>query len=179
MMPAPLESILFCPIVELEKLPAAELDVLRRFFLYYLRGMDRKHARRLLRLVRRVVRAPAGEGFQIFVAEERGGPFHRMHRVILSRLFEHQDRFTDEDVMHDWMKLKCWHVDWKDGKPTPASTEFRTCSENRMREFHSKMVDLLRQPWAMHYFWPAMRPVDRHEMVDFILKDPTTEEPTP
>jgi len=39
-----------------------------------------------------IMRADPGEGFQLFRLEERSGPFHRRHRVILERLFQAQER---------------------------------------------------------------------------------------
>lgn len=165
-------DILICPVVPLRHLPDAERDVLRRFFTEHVRGMDPRSHRRWVRFVRDLFNAQAGEGFQLYRAEQRGGPFHRMHRVVLSRLFASQERYTDEDVLHDWLKLKCWFVEWVDGKPVPRSTNFDDCSEDEIREFHRKFVDLMHQPWVQKRFWPHVPAKARAEMVEIVLNGP-------
>lgn len=173
-------SILICPTVQLNSLPDPERDVLRRFFTEHVRGMDRKHDRRFRRLVRDLFNAEPGEGFQLYRVEERGGPYHRMHRAVLTRLFDSQERYTDEDVLHDWLKLKCWFVTWTEGPrgtpiPKPRSTKFSECPEDHIREFHKKMVALLHEPWVQRRFWPHLTPPARQEMLDAILADPKTQ----
>lgn len=165
-------AILVAPMVPLRMLPDQERDVLRRFFTEHVRGMDAKHHRRWVRFVRDLFNAEAGEGFQLYRAEERGGPYHRMHRAVLTRLFDSQERYPSIDALHDWLKLKCWFVEWADGKPRPRSTAFDVCSEDDLREFHNAMVDLLREPGTGRRFWPHLTVAQRHEMVDAILRDP-------
>jgi hypothetical protein len=168
--------ILLCPTVQLHTLPDQERDVLRRFWTEHVRGMDAKHDRRLRRFVRDLFNAEPGEGFQLYWAEERGGRFHRRHRAILRNLFDRQERFSDIDVMHDWLKLKCWHVEWIDGKPKPKTTNFDGCSESEIREFNAKLTDLIGQPWAQRYFWGHLTIPQRHEMADSVLADPNKNE---
>lgn len=169
--------ILICPTVQLHSLPDLDRDVLRRFFCEHVRGMDAKHDKRLRRFVRDLFNAQPGEGFQIYRVEQRGGPFHRRHRVILTRLFNAQETFPDEDLLHDWLKLKCWFVEWEEGPrgnpiPKPRSTAFDVCSEDEIREFHAKFVDLLQQPWAQRKLWPHVLPRQRAEMVEIVLTKP-------
>jgi hypothetical protein len=166
--------ILLCPTVALRTLPDQERDVLRRFFTEHVRGMDRKHDSRWRRFVRDLFNAEPGEGFQLYRAEERGGPFHKMHRAVLTRLFDSQDRYTDEDVLHDWLKLKCWFVTWGEGPrgtpiPIPRSTKFSECSEDDIREFHKKMEALLHEPATQRRFWPHLKAPARQEMLETIL----------
>jgi len=170
-------SILICPTVQLNTLPDPVRDVLRQFFTEWVRGMDRKHDKRWRRFVRDLFHAEPGEGFQLYRAEERGGPFHRMHRAVLTRLFDQQELYQDEDLLHDWMKLRCWFVIWGEGLrgkpiPTPRSTAFDVCSEDEIREFHTRFVDLLHKPWVQRRFWPHLDAARRKEMVDLVLTDP-------
>lgn len=164
--------ILVCPTVPLRQLPDPERDVLRRFFTEHVRGMDAKHHRRWMRFVRDLFNAEPGEGFQLYRAEERGGPYHRMHRAVLTRLFDSQDRYPSINALHDWLKLRCWFVEWVDGKPRPRSTAFDVCSEDDLREFHTAMVDLLHEPWVTRRFWGHLPAPQRAEMVETILRDP-------
>ena len=167
--------ILLCPTVALRSLPDQERDVLRRFFCDHVRGMDAKNDARWRRFVRDLFNAQPGEGFQLYRAEERGGPYHRMHRAVLTRLFESQELYTNEDLLHDWLKLKCWFVDWAEGPrgnpiPKPRSTAFDKCSEDEIREFHKKMEALLHEPWVQRRFWPHLPASRRQEMLDSILE---------
>lgn len=164
--------ILICPRVKLRALPDRDRDVLRQFFTEQLTGMDADHDREWRRLVRDWFNAEPGEGFQLYRAEERDGPFHRRHRAIVGALFAQQEVFWDLDMLHDWLKLKCWHVEWEDGKPVPASTSFDDCSEARVRKFNFKLVHLLQQPWLQRRFWPHLNASQRAEMVDFVLTNP-------
>jgi hypothetical protein len=169
--------ILICPTAQLHSLPDGDRDVLRRFFTEHVRGMDAKHDRRWRRFVRDLFNAEPGEGFQLYRAEERGGPYHRMHRAVLTRLFESQELYKDPDLLHDWLKLKCWFVKWEEGPrgnpiPKPRSTAFDVCSEDEIRELHTKMVALLHEPWVQRRFWPHLPSPKRQEMLDVILTDP-------
>ena len=165
-------AILLSPMVDLRQLPAREQDVLRRFFTQYVRGMDARSHKRWLRLAGDLWRAGAGEGFQLYRAEERSGPFHRWHRAIVGALFERQERFTNPDKLHDYLKLACWFVEWINGYPVPRSTAFDCCSEDEIREFNAKLVDLLHDPIEQRHFWPHLRAQVRREMVEGILANP-------
>lgn len=170
-------AILIAPTVQLHRLPDPERDVLRRFFTEHVRGMDRKHDRRWRRFVKDLFNAAPGEGFQIYRAEERGGPFHRRHRVILQRLFDSQERYTNVDAMHDALKLRCYFVTWEEGKtgrpiPKPRSTAFDECSEDEIRELHTAMVDLLQTPHIQRLLWPHLKFPQRAEMVEAVLRNP-------
>lgn len=164
--------IMIAPRLQLQSLPDPMRDSLRTFFTECLCGIDADNDREWRRLVRDLFQAAPGEGFQLYRAEERDGPFHRRHRAMLAALFERQELWWDVDMLHDWLKLKCWHVDWKDGKPVPASTNFDDCSEARMRKFNRKLIDLLHRPWCQKRFWPHLTPPQRAEMVDDVLTNP-------
>jgi hypothetical protein len=170
-------TILIAPRVPLQSLPDVDRDILRRFFTEHVRGMDAKHHKRWVRFVRDLFNAQPGEGFQLYRVEARGGPYHRMHRAVLERLLENQERYTNIDVLHDKLKLMCWFVEWVDGKPRPRSTSFADCSEDEIREFHTRMVDLLRAPHVTRHFWPHLQLAQRQEMVDLVLRNPKEDEP--
>jgi hypothetical protein len=165
-------AIMICPRVNLHALPDSERDVLRRFWTEYVGGADADNDKEWRRLGRDLFNAAPGECTQLYRAEERDGPFHRRHRAILANLLANVEGFANEDALHDWLKVKCWHVDWKDGKPVPASTSFAECSEARMRKFNRRMTDLLHQPWVQRQFWPHIKPAQRQEMVEMVLRNP-------
>jgi hypothetical protein len=165
-------SILVCPVIALRQLPPAEVDVVRRFLFEHIRGMDAKNEKRWRRLWGRIWNAAEGEGFQLYSAEQRSGPFHRRHRVILERLFEAQERYTSVEALHDHLKLKAWFVTWDAGKPKPRSTAFEVCSEDEIRQFHLDMVELLHSHYEQRHLFPQVRAVDRQGMVDAVLDPP-------
>jgi hypothetical protein len=164
--------ILICPKVDLRTLPDAERDVIRRFFTEYVGGADADNDKEWRRFARDLVRSEPGECTQLYRVETRDTPFHRRHRAILSALLANVEGFTNEDALHDWLKVKCWHVDWKDGKPVPATTSFEGCSEARIRKFNRRLVDLLQQPWVQRHFWPHIPSAQRHQMVELVLTPP-------
>lgn len=167
--------ILICPRVNLSALPDSERDVLRRFWTEYVGGADADNEKEWRRLGRDLFNAEPGECTQLYRAEERDGPFHRRHRAILANLLDKVEGFTNPDALHDWLKLKCWHVDWVNGKPVPASTAFDKCSEARMRKFNRRLTDLLQEPWVQRRFWPHIPAAQRHEMVELVLRNPNEE----
>jgi hypothetical protein len=161
-----------CPVVDFTTLPERDLEVIERFLMQRLRGLDRKHDRRLRWLARKLLSAAPGEVFELEVYVGRHGGYHRMHRKVLQRLFDAQDRYYDIDALHDWLKVRCVHVDWVGGKPVPASTSYRKCDEARMREFHNKMVELLHDPYVQRHLFPAVRAQERPAMVEAVLNPP-------
>jgi hypothetical protein len=171
-------SILVCPVVPLRQLPPEERDVLRRIVTERIRGMDATNDRRWRRFWRDLFLAEAGEGFQLDRHEERGGPFHRRHRVILERLFDSQERFRNIDRMHDWLKVGAGFVTWEEGRdpgvlvPKPRSTSFDKCSEDEMREFHNAAVDFLHTERAQRFLWRRVRAKDRPGMLEAVLAKP-------
>ena len=167
----PQTPMLIYPTVPLSALPDPERDVIRRFLTEHVRGMDPASDTAWRRMWGQLMRADAGEGFQLYRLEERSGPFHKRHRAILERLFHAQERFPSIKAMHDFLKLRCWFVDWIDGKPVPKSTRFDKCTENEIREFHSLMVEQLHEPVVQRRLFPSVRSHDRQGMVDAVLAD--------
>jgi hypothetical protein len=165
-------AIRICPTVALHALPDFERDVLRRFWMDYVRGATADDDKEWRRLGRDLFGSEPGECTELHRVEERDGPFHRRHRAILTNLLANVEGFTNEDALHDWLKLKCWHVDWVNGKPVPATTSFEGCSEARMRKFNRRLTDLLHQPAVQRIFWPHITPAQRAEMVDLVLANP-------
>jgi hypothetical protein len=94
--------------------------------------------------------------------------------VILQRLFDSQERYTNVDAMHDALKLRCYFVTWEEGRagrpiPKPRSTAFDECTEDEIRELHTAMVDLLHAPHIQRLLWPHLKAAQRAEMVDAVL----------
>ncbi|MBT2299253.1 hypothetical protein J7E70_02135 [Variovorax paradoxus] len=173
-------AILVCPVVPLHSIPPGEVDVIRRFLFQHMRGMDRRNDKRWRRLWGRLWKAEPGEGFQLYSAEERSGPFHRRHRVILERLFQSQERFREIDALHDWMKIGAYWVTWGEGRrgqpvPKPRSTSFPECSEDEMREAHAAMVDYLHTERAQRFLWRHLKAPQRAEMLESVLARPDEE----
>lgn len=169
-------SILICPTMQLNSLPDRDRDVLRTFFTEHLRGMDAKNDKRWRRLVRDLFNAEPGEGFQLERVEQRGGPYHRMHRAWLARLFDTQERYRDIDRLHDFLKVGAGFVTWAEGRtgkpiPTPRSTAFDVCSEDEMREGHAAMVDFLRTDFVTRRLWPHLKSMQREELLDTLVAD--------
>lgn len=174
-------TILVCPIVPLRQLPPGEVDVIRRFLFQHVDGMDAESRARWRRLWGRIWSADPGEGFPIYSAEQRSGPFHRRHRAVLERLHASQERYSNIDALHDWLKFKAYFVTWGEGRrgqplPVPRTTSFPECSEDEMREFHTRMVDLLHDPAIQRHLWRHLKAPQRVEMVDSVLADPDNQE---
>ena len=169
------DAILVCPTVPLRFMPANEVDVVRRFLFQNMAGMSEQDNKRWKRMWGEMFKAEAGEGFQLYICEERSGVFHRRHRAILEKLFASQEQFTLVEKLHDWLKVGSGFVEWKPGRdhkpvPIPRSTSFELCSENEIREFHADMVDFLHRSSAQDVLWPSVSASHRPEMLEAVLQ---------
>jgi hypothetical protein len=178
-------AILIYVKTPLRMLPDPIRDVLRQLPTEWIVGMDAKHHKRWLRLWRDFDRCEPGEAHQLYRAQERSGPYHRMHRKVLERLFESQDEYDEVDAVHDWFKFKCYFVKWEEGPitgrpiPQPRSTNFDECSEDEIREFHNRMIDRLYEPDTQEHFWPRKSPAERNATVEDVLHRQDPDEPPP
>jgi hypothetical protein len=174
---------------DLQRLPEAEKDVVRRFLFEHVQGLNRQHQKRWMRLWGRIFNAGPDELHQLMDGEEREGRYHRMHRAVLTRLFESQERFPNEERLHDWLKVAVGYVDWAESRrvpgllvPIPKSTAFGKCSEVEIRELHRDMEDWLRSSaYAQRRLWRHLKPTARAEMVEHCLTwrpDPQQESET-
>lgn len=177
-MPKP-SPILVMPAVKLNSLPQHEREIVSRFLFEHIRGLDDKHNRRWRRLWRQGWHAEPGEVFHFEVIRDRSGPFHRRHRAVVQKLFDSQERFTNIDALHDWLKVgACW-VEWgvgRGGAPVaiPKSTAFEQCSDDEMKEVHTAVVDFLHLPKSQRKLWPHIKAAARAEMLEIILKEQET-----
>lgn len=165
-------AITIGPATRLQRFPPQVLQVLRVFFTQHLVGLDPVSHRRWVRLVREIFAADPGTGFLLYRVEGRSGPFHALHRAILTAIFERQERYPNRESLHDWLKLRCWFVEWVEGKPQPRSTDFDSCSEDEIREFNARVQHLLHDPEIQAHLWPHLSDQLRHENVTAILTNP-------
>lgn len=173
----PQTPIMIVPQVQLAStIPPADLAVVRRVLLEHVKGVDAEADRRWRRLLGDLFRAEAGEAIVIIRSEGRVGPYHRMHRAWLQRLFDAQERFDSIDALHDWLKLKVWFVEWRadGGKslPVPRSTAYDRCSEDDVRHLHASVCRWLHSPTAAHELWPHLTDVLAAEMVEWVMTGP-------
>lgn len=176
----PPSAFLVAPTVQLNALPDLDRDVLRRFCTEHVRGIDAESDRRWRRMWSQLMRATPGECFELVRAEPRDLPFHRLHRVVLERLFNAQERFHPIDALHTWLKVRTHFVTWGIGPrgnfvPIPRSTAFDECSEDDMRDFHRRMVDYLHDPECQRHLWRHLPAPQRAEMVESVLAKPEEE----
>jgi hypothetical protein len=165
-------AITIMPRRWLRNLPPQILGMLREFFTNLLVGADPVSHRRWIRLVREIFQAPPGTGFLLYRVEGRSGQFHAFHRAILTAIFERQERYPTREALHDWLKLRCWFVEWEAGAPKPRSTDFDSCSEDEIQEFNARLQHLLHDPEIQAHLWPHLPERLRLENVTAILTNP-------
>lgn len=172
-------AILICPTVPLHSIPDAERDVLRRFWTEYVRGMDAKHDKRWRRLGRDLFNAEPGEGVELLTRKPRSLRFHRRWMAIERRIFENQDAYVHPERFRDWLKTGAgfgsYHLVNGRMKFVPSSVSFDDCSDDEMREFTEAALEFLHTPRAQRKLWPHLPSARRHEMLETLLRDPTTE----
>jgi hypothetical protein len=105
----------------------------------------------------------------------RSGPFHRRHMKIEQTLFDAQERFTDFQMLRDWLKIGAAWVVWVPGAkggivPLPKSISYAKADEEEFRQFHSQVIEFLRGEHAAPYLWKHLGKEKSYEMMDSILE---------
>lgn len=123
-----------------------------------IRGIDEKHNKRWLRIIRGWFELEHGEVTQVDTRHPRSGPFHRFHMALEMAVFNAQEKFVHQEQFRNWLKIGAGHVDWVAGPkggvvPLPKSISYAELEEPEMREFHEAMMEFLRGPHAAPYLW--------------------------
>jgi hypothetical protein len=175
-------AVLVFPTFPLEHVPPAEMDVIRRFLFQTMQGVDEDHTRRWRRMWKRV---GDGEVMQMYPVVGRHGAFHKRHMTLEARIFEHQDGFVPnkagQRAFRNWLKVGASLVSLElhegEAKFLPGSLSYEDASDDEMREFHEAAMDFLRTPRALRRLWPAVKPAQRLEMLELVLRNPNEEQP--
>jgi len=170
-------SIMVMPTVPLMHLPPAEREIVSRFLFQTMQGLDEQHTRRWRRMWSRVAQ---GEILQLYPVVARSLSFHRRHMAIERRLFENQDGFpptkAGEQAFRFWLKTGAAHGRYElvdgDLKFIPSSLSYDETSDDEMREFHEAAMEFLSTPRALRRLWPAVKPAQRLEMLETLLRKP-------
>lgn len=170
-------SILIVKQLPLEGLPDYERSTFRHITTEAVTGINRTHDRRWRRFLSAFWKCGVGEVLEIIFVRVRSGPYHRMHMSMEERLFDHQERFTSEKGLRDWLKIGAAWCTWAPGArggivPIPKSEDYESMSDDEMREVHEAMVAFLRRPHVQRFLWPHLRADQRHEMLEeHVIRD--------
>ena len=143
------------------RLSDRDAEVVRRFLFEHLSGATPKDTRGWYSFCRALNESGSGEFFTIKTERPRNGPFHRLHMLIISKVFKAQERIEDFEQFRLWLKVGSGFVTWMAGAkggvfPVPKSISYDQCEEDEMREFHEGVVAFLRTQHAQHYLFPAV-----------------------
>lgn len=154
----------------------ADKDATRRVIFGTVDGLGEINRKRWRRFWSTLMRMEPGETATIRTHKARSGPFHRRHMAMEQAVFEAQERFTDfERGFRDWLKVGAGHCVWFPGPrggvfPVPKSISYAEMEEGEMRDFHESAVAFLRTEHAGKTLWPHLKPLQRTEMIETILR---------
>lgn len=139
-----------------------------------LQGVDEKHHRRWLRVLKGWFELEPGEITLIDTRHPRSGPFHRFHMLVEQTVFNAQSKFEDFEQFRNWLKIQVGHVEWVPGAkggivPLPKSISYADMEEAEMREFHDKMMEAFYGPHIAPFLWKHLGPAGAAEMIRTVL----------
>lgn len=162
-------------------LPGPLVEALSRICFGWIKGVDAVHDKRWRSLLSSLFHSKDPQPvLQFYPVVDRSGRYHRRHMAIEGRIFELQDGFLQREAFRIWLKTgACWgHFEAHAGALVfvPDSVSYDDASDAEMREFHEAAMTFLRTPYALETLWPAVKPLERIQMLEAALRDPDGEE---
>lgn len=160
---------------DMEMPAGVALDSVRSFLFGVVDGFrepDRKFWRKFWK---KITTMEPGETFDVEIVFPRSGPYHRRHMKIEATVFDAQERFSDPQIMRDWLKVGAGHVVWAPGPrggivPIPKSISYAKADQAEFEDFHSKVIAFLRGSHAPKFLWPHLKSDQAQEMMRTILE---------
>lgn len=123
----------------------------------------------------KVKRLEPGEVFDFEIIFPRLGAYHRRHMAIEQAVFDAQDRFSDFEMLRDWLKIGSAWVVWVPGPkggivPLPRSISYRKADQADFEKYHRQVMNFLRGEHAAPYLWRHLGEKS-HDMMDAILSE--------
>jgi len=115
-----------------------------------------------------------GELFQLSTWFPRNPTLHKTHFVIIGRLFDAQEQFTDPDRLRAWLYVGAGFCDYAPGRDgvmvaIPRSVRYDKMDDAEFYELHRNMLDFLRGEHAQRFLWPYLRLEQTWETVEMIV----------
>lgn len=138
-------------------------------------GVDEKSNRAYARFVARLQGLTARDSLGVSWTEPRSGPYHRRHFVMLSALFQAQERFTDSEVFRKWGEMEAGYCDTVPGKDgpqkIPRSINYDAMDQMEFETLHNAVFAFYRTEYALMVLYPHLTWQQAYDMVDAVLRE--------
>jgi hypothetical protein len=156
-------------------IPDCDKDSARRVLFGIVDGLGTLNSKKWRRFINALLRLEPGEMVEIKTHKDRSGPFHRRHMVLLTAVFEAQEKFEHFEQFRNWVKVGSGFCDWLPGPrggviPVPRSIAFDKLEDLEMRQVHEDMVAFLRSPACLKCLWRHLSIAGQMDMIETILK---------
>ena len=122
----------------------------------------------------RIDKLEPGEMLTISCWFPRNSALHKLHFALLSAFFEQQEQFSDLEQFRAWVSVGAGHAEFVPGPKgrmvaLPKSISFRALDDADFQNYHNKVTEFLRTPYASQFLWPHLSGPEQAAMVDSIL----------
>lgn len=161
---------------DIELPPESVLAGVRNFLFGCVDGLGKDDKSSWRRFWKRIVNAEPGEMFNVEAVIPRSEKFHRFYMGLEHNLFDSQERFSDREMLRNWLKIGSGWVVWAAGAkggvvPLPKSISFAKADENEFNKYYAGVTAFLRSGYAVKYLWPHLGQVARDEMMECIIQE--------
>jgi hypothetical protein len=126
-------------------------------------GLNQDDKRGWARLFNWLRKKEPGEICELTITFPRHGKHHRLVMAMLNAVFDSQERFDDFEQFRYWCAIGAGWVTWAAGPkggvvPIPKSISFAKADEQEFSQYHAKVVEFLRGPYAGPSLFPHAPP---------------------
>lgn len=152
-----------------------DLGSVRSFLFGVVDGAGKDDRSAWQRFWSKVKRLEPGEVFDFEIIFPRLGAYHRRHMAIEQAVFDAQDRFSDFEMLRNWLKIGSAWVVWVPGPkggivPLPRSISYRKADQADFEKYHRQVMNFLRGEHAAPYLWRHLGEKS-NDMMDAILSE--------
>lgn len=141
-----------------------------------LTGFGEKHRKAYARFRKVIDELQPGELFTLDYWFPRNRKFHGKHFIMLTKIFDAQERFENEDALRMWLQIGAGHCEYVPGKhgsliAIPKSIAWSQMDDVDFESHHREVKKFLRDKHARSFLWPHLSDQASYDMVEAILME--------
>ena len=145
-------------IMRTDKALPENLESARDLLFGSLDGFNRDDKKAWRSFWKRLIGMEPGEMALVEARMPRSGPYHRRHMAIEQAVFDAQDKFSDFEMLRNWLKIGAGWVVWAPGAkggvvPLPKSISYAKADQEEFRRYHEAVMEFLREGHAARFLW--------------------------
>lgn len=139
-------------------------------------GFGQSGERTYVRFLAAVKKLEAGELLAFTYKVPRSPKFHKLHFVMLGRVFDAQEQYADEYKFRKWSEVGAGHCEYAPGPlgqmvAIPLSIDYESLDDEEFGKVHENVVAFFRTLHATRFLWPMLDDTDAGNAMAAILAD--------